>query len=188
MKFTLLTLALVLGFASHAQLDYDAGTQAISAVKEGILVVRLYNQTDELNYLQENGKTEEYNVLLQKVEANNRAIRQAFENEYNAGRVYFMNARNSSSLIRENWEGIFTDVQGNMVEVEVCPYVLVDISTSKNLGLVGLNAWIWTGEEWAHPSSPFPSFISRYGGFLGLKTRSYSEMVEIFNRRLGSRG
>ncbi len=188
MKNLFLAFTLILSFSASAQLDYDAGLQSIQDVKNGALIVRLYYQEDALEQLKLEGDMERYEKLKREIEVNNRAIRQAFANEYDFGPIYFMNARNSSALIRDEWDGILMDTEGNTVEVDICPYVVVDISESKRLGLQGLNAWKWVGEEWVHPNSPFPAFVNRYGGFLNLSNRSYSEMVEIFNARLRSRG
>ncbi|NVK27425.1 MAG: hypothetical protein HWE14_05240 [Flavobacteriia bacterium] len=179
MKYLLTLLLAVTSLFGSAQIDPDGAKECVEKLRTGTLIVRLYYQSDKIELMQQEDP-EGAEAYKAEVDRNNLAIRQAFANEYTAGRVYFINSDHSGELISGDWEGIIMNAEGETVEIPYMPYLVADISRSKNLGLEGLNIWDWDGEEWIHPPSPFPAYVSQYG-FLGLYVRSYSEMVSKFN-------
>lgn len=180
MKYFFTLLLAATSLLGSAQIDPEGARECVEKLRDGTLIVRLYYQEDRIELLREEKTPEMVDAYIAEIERNNLAIRQAFANEYTAGRVYFINANNSGKLVSGDWDGIIMNAEGEIVDVPYMPYLVADISRSKNLGLEGLNIWDWNGEEWIHPPSPFPAFISQYG-FLSLYVRSYSEMVSKFN-------
>lgn len=182
MRILLFVLALFTSLPSFSQISFSAADEAARKLREGVLIVRLYDKSDQIDYLMEKGHEQMAEKVRQETRLENKAIVDAFVNEYHVGAVYFMNAEDSRALADNEWNGILRDSWGETVNIEPLPYLVADISRSKNRGLNGLNIWYWEEDQWVHPPTPFPSHISAYG-FLNLYHRTYSEMVELFNSR-----
>lgn len=182
----LLTIALaVIGLSTSAQISYEGAQEAHAKLLQGALIVRTFPQNDKLEYIRENQGEEAYEAAKAEIEADNSEIRKAFASQYTRGQVYFMSAEHSQSLIDGNWNGILTDQFGKTIEqVDSMPFLIAEFSVTKTMSLAGLNVYDWDGSTWTQPPTPFPSFVSKYY-FIGIMNRSYAEMVERLNEKLG---
>ncbi|GGH66109.1 hypothetical protein [Phaeocystidibacter marisrubri] len=180
MKYTLTIASLFLSLFAMGQFDFEGAKQRADHLRSGVLIVRLYDDGDRIDYLRSRGMNDKADDYAQINAAENREIRLAFQEEYTFTPVYFIMAKDSRNLADSNWTDILTNAAGDTVQIKPTSYLLADFSTTKRNGLYGLNVWEWEETEWVHPPNPFPYHISGYG-FLRLTKRTFSEMVEKFN-------
>lgn len=180
MKYTLTLASLLLSIFTFGQIDFEGAKQRADQLRSGVLIVRLYDDSERINYLRGRGMNEKADEYAQENAAENREIRLAFQEEYTFTPVYFITAKDSRKLADGNWASILTNSAGDTVDITPTSYLLADFSTTRRNALYGLNIWEWNESEWVHPPNPFPYHISGYG-FLRITKRTYSEMVEKFN-------
>lgn len=182
MKQALAALFILISVWGNAQINYSGAKAAADKIHKGVLVVRLYQKTNQVNYLRELGKEQQATALENEVQKQNEEIMKAFETEYTFGKLAFMYADQSMDLVNGNWDSLLFDSEGSYLELDSMSFLVADFSVSKMQSIHGLNIWDWdaTSGEWVHPPTPFPSQVQQYT-LLGLIERSHSEMIKIFN-------
>jgi hypothetical protein len=204
-KALVLILLIGVSLTSSAQIRYEQdAVKDIRALKKGALLVRLQDRAILISQLQERGRTQEMNAVIQKNKERNLKYAKAFKQDFNFCDVYFFHASESDKFTEEGTgDVVFLDANLNpdsSIRVTAENYFFAEFITlesdpeeDQSNGLdpdqgkykksdMGFHALVIKDKAFQQLKRPFP-FYTKTLESLPFK-RSDRKVIQIMNEKL----
>ncbi len=109
-------------------------------LKEGVLLVRLFDQDKKIESLQKRGQSADAQKLEKEQSEKNANIVKAFQTHFNYCTVHFIHPQDSKTIIRD---------KSNIIQ---------DIVTGASINLAGVNDIYFTDFSFGHPAEGFERY------------------------------
>jgi hypothetical protein len=109
-------LFVLLSLNTYAQ---ESPYSILKNLHNGALLVRLKTDINLINYLKEQGDTALLNRVQKKRDGENRAIVDAFENNFSFCKIYYFYSNNSNLIKKKEFEGVLLNERLQKTEVEI---------------------------------------------------------------------
>jgi hypothetical protein len=192
MKLQVLIISALFSLLSGLAYGQETDTVAVSKtteeklppqqkLKDGVLLVRLRTQKNKIKALQDAGRSEEAQDVINTQKIENDLIMAAFDQTYTYSKVYFFYSTDGQKILDKQWDGVLMNAQQMPVEVSSDQYFLIAaFGESEGRKIDGL---IIYDQEAHQMKRPFP-YLTRRKHFFNILSRSHGDMIKLFKESL----
>jgi len=135
-RLTLLSLLILLSGSIYAQHQLSKASKAehLANLKDGVLLIRLSDQTSKFLELEKRGQNSAAQTLKKEIDIQNEQIKRAFKTHFDFCKIHFIKPQDTKSILRNK------------------SIVIVDISTNEKIDLSVVENIYVTDFSYGHPA------------------------------------
>lgn len=177
--FTSLMLSALVLLSSLSLKAQASAAQALRALQEGALVVKLIVPEKHIEALLKQDRKEEAIKVEEAAEAINNALITAFSSNYTYGQLYFVFTPDIY-LLADGDPGVLFDRNGNFATAFPKDWLYIELTESPERGIDG---FVVRNRNNDAVLKPFPYFITEWDMF-HIKKRSFASMIFDWQKKV----
>lgn len=177
------SLILILALSTISAIGQTTPQQALNALQEGALVVKLIIPEKKIEMLLKQNNKEEAIRVEEETTVINQALITAFTSTYTYGQVYFVYS-SEMHFIAEGDPGVMFDKNGEFATAYPKDWLYIELSESPERGIDG---FVVRDRNSDVVPKPFPYFVSEWDAF-HINKKTYPAMIEEWQKQLKKLG
>ncbi len=160
----------------NAQNAREKAVKEIQDLKNGVLLIRIKQNSLKIRALEEHGHLSEAKEEAKRIEMERKEILMAFRTRYRFGKFYFFDSEHSNEIRNRNFSGFVFDTLLNPILLSKnTPFLTAEFGESQKMNF---DALVVMDTNFVQLENPFPFMVKVNGG--GLVKRSKVQVIEIW--------